>query len=151
MMTALTPERLRHLRQKPDEVPSVDHLATLECKDFAGAPLPTFPTTTVLSAGAGKGEKDIPAEGWLSFNFPTSGNLEDSRMQVIPGVTGSQYSVLVRQGDFEQVAPESSPELLWLKEATEWEREGRRDLALDNRSEERRVGKECRSRWSPYH
>ena len=22
---------------------------------------------------------------------------------------------------------------------------------LDNRSEERRVGKECRSRWSPYH
>ena len=23
--------------------------------------------------------------------------------------------------------------------------------ALDTRSEERRVGKECRSRWSPYH
>ena len=23
--------------------------------------------------------------------------------------------------------------------------------ALDERSEERRVGKECRSRWSPYH
>ena len=22
---------------------------------------------------------------------------------------------------------------------------------LNNRSEERRVGKECRSRWSPYH
>ena len=22
---------------------------------------------------------------------------------------------------------------------------------IDNRSEERRVGKECRSRWSPYH
>src|SRR3989454_8232674 len=28
----------------------------------------------------------------------------------------------------------------------------RRDaLALEQRSEERRVGKECRSRWSPYH
>jgi len=26
-----------------------------------------------------------------------------------------------------------------------------RDLAEDFRSEERRVGKECRSRWSPYH
>ena len=26
-----------------------------------------------------------------------------------------------------------------------------RDLKPDNRSEERRVGKECRSRWSPYH
>ena len=24
-------------------------------------------------------------------------------------------------------------------------------LALTSRSEERRVGKECRSRWSPYH
>ena len=26
-----------------------------------------------------------------------------------------------------------------------------KDLSLKNRSEERRVGKECRSRWSPYH
>src|SRR2546429_4330 len=26
-----------------------------------------------------------------------------------------------------------------------------RERALDYRSEERRVGKECRSRWSPYH
>src|SRR5574337_1532003 len=26
-----------------------------------------------------------------------------------------------------------------------------RQLAADDRSEERRVGKECRSRWSPYH
>ena len=24
-------------------------------------------------------------------------------------------------------------------------------MAIANRSEERRVGKECRSRWSPYH
>ena len=37
-------------------------------------------------------------------------------------------------------------------------REGRRALAVEialqpvaDRSEERRVGKECRSRWSPYH
>ena len=25
------------------------------------------------------------------------------------------------------------------------------DIGLNDRSEERRVGKECRSRWSPYH
>ena len=25
------------------------------------------------------------------------------------------------------------------------------EYAQNNRSEERRVGKECRSRWSPYH
>ena len=29
--------------------------------------------------------------------------------------------------------------------------EDRTEWKLDNRSEERRVGKECRSRWSPYH
>src|SRR2546430_10002208 len=29
--------------------------------------------------------------------------------------------------------------------------EGRGYVTLVNRSEERRVGKECRSRWSPYH
>src|SRR5256885_11791640 len=28
---------------------------------------------------------------------------------------------------------------------------GRPDLRIAARSEERRVGKECRSRWSPYH
>ena len=28
---------------------------------------------------------------------------------------------------------------------------GRNKLAVNMRSEERRVGKECRSRWSPYH
>ena len=26
-----------------------------------------------------------------------------------------------------------------------------RTVLVDKRSEERRVGKECRSRWSPYH
>src|SRR3712207_8539755 len=30
-------------------------------------------------------------------------------------------------------------------------REGRRYTPRGGRSEERRVGKECRSRWSPYH
>src|SRR2546427_8448952 len=29
--------------------------------------------------------------------------------------------------------------------------DGRRDHVVAGRSEERRVGKECRSRWSPYH
>ena len=29
--------------------------------------------------------------------------------------------------------------------------EGNEPVVIANRSEERRVGKECRSRWSPYH
>ena len=28
---------------------------------------------------------------------------------------------------------------------------GKKDYVTTDRSEERRVGKECRSRWSPYH
>ena len=35
---------------------------------------------------------------------------------------------------------------------TEWENgQSKRYFYTDDRSEERRVGKECRSRWSPYH
>ena len=32
-----------------------------------------------------------------------------------------------------------------------WDCDDAGALALLHRSEERRVGKECRSRWSPYH
>ena len=34
---------------------------------------------------------------------------------------------------------------------TKWYNEGGKDELETIRSEERRVGKECRSRWSPYH
>ena len=36
-----------------------------------------------------------------------------------------------------------------LSEVPQWS--GEEDLRHNMRSEERRVGKECRSRWSPYH
>ena len=42
-----------------------------------------------------------------------------------------------------EFTPEQTAELL--KAHPDW------SLARDGRSEERRVGKECRSRWSPYH
>ena len=32
-----------------------------------------------------------------------------------------------------------------------YEERGQKTLLVKPRSEERRVGKECRSRWSPYH
>jgi len=32
-----------------------------------------------------------------------------------------------------------------------WPAKSLKDIPAGNRSEERRVGKECRSRWSPYH
>ena len=52
---------------------------------------------------------------------------------------------------------ERAPNLKWLavySAGTDQERYHiamRRGVRLTNRSEERRVGKECRSRWSPYH
>src|SRR5256712_13870747 len=41
---------------------------------------------------------------------------------------------------------ESCANWIWLAELA-----GREMAVVLNRSEERRVGKECRSRWSPYH
>ena len=50
-------------------------------------------------------------------------------------------------------------ELSRVADSANWETEmielempdGSSEMALRSRSEERRVGKECRSRWSPYH
>ena len=41
--------------------------------------------------------------------------------------------------------------LAWFAEVTGGYPDGTRERLADLRSEERRVGKECRSRWSPYH
>src|SRR5256884_9828369 len=41
---------------------------------------------------------------------------------------------------------------IWVKPLPAWRISFDTELmSADNRSEERRVGKECRSRWSPYH
>src|ERR1051326_980150 len=46
--------------------------------------------------------------------------------------------------------PVPSP-AIHLKNATSWDGPNDCDVVRQRRSEERRVGKECRSRWSPYH
>ena len=55
-----------------------------------------------------------------------------------------------------KVANEKLPVLYWLSGLTCNEqnfitKSGMQRYAAEHRSEERRVGKECRSRWSPYH
>ena len=42
-------------------------------------------------------------------------------------------------------------ELIWLRQLLQELRVGKDEQIKLVRSEERRVGKECRSRWSPYH
>ena len=39
----------------------------------------------------------------------------------------------------------------WVLSHAAWRRDGLPQIIRAGRSEERRVGKECRSRWSPYH
>ena len=65
-----------------------------------------------------------------------------------------------RAGAIELLMPLVQPAELW-QESGRWEKYGAellrfkdrhdRDFVIQPRSEERRVGKECRSRWSPYH
>ena len=63
----------------------------------------------------------------------------------------------VRFEDGAECDAEPAGALRWSAELPavgDWVRARRADATLaliENRSEERRVGKECRSRWSPYH
>src|SRR2546430_7838072 len=60
-----------------------------------------------------------------------------SASEYIPLIVGYHNGAAVRLGDIAQVS-DSVQDL-------------RNDGLANGRSEERRVGKECRSRWSPYH
>ena len=61
-------------------------------------------------------------------------------------------SYVIREG--KRYYKDDRTEMLSLDTATQEEadrREQRNNNYYEYRSEERRVGKECRSRWSPYH
>ena len=72
---------------------------------------------------------------------------------------GRAMEIVYEQRDLERYMREAvkvsndSPVLLdrFLSDAIECDVDAVRDAAGVLRSEERRVGKECRSRWSPYH
>ena len=61
--------------------------------------------------------------------------------------------VTVQFGDtvLEDIGTVSATALYLLKTLTEDKVMAYHDIQMIPRSEERRVGKECRSRWSPYH
>src|SRR5258707_3981295 len=65
------------------------------------------------------------------------------------GVTGVQTCALPIFGPAPEDDSTSAPigALIFRWDGTQWVIAG----GLPHRSEERRVGKECRSRWSPYH
>src|SRR2546425_8389336 len=85
---------------------------------------------------------------WLLFFFQAEDGIRDKL------VTGVQTCALpIYQGDPARVAPQvHGGEVGVGGDDGDVERVEPEDLRHDDgRSEERRVGKECRSRWSPYH
>ena len=75
-----------------------------------------------------------------------AGNLSGRDKQV-PAVKDCRFT----QTAFGTVVHDSSGKWLGQYETEDAAVEMLREMARDNRSEEGRVGKECRSRWSPYH
>ena len=78
--------------------------------------------------------------------------------QQIADIDRSVYDIKDREDDFYKIDAGLTPALVEQiskeKNDPEWMKEFRlHSLEIYNklRSEERRVGKECRSRWSPYH
>src|SRR2546421_1596765 len=67
---------------------------------------------------------------------------------------GGPESAVIRElllGEIEAALGELPPEQREVFVAHELDGLSFRELSARSRSEERRVGKECRSRWSPYH
>src|SRR3712207_2627496 len=107
------------------------------------------------------GAQLVPTEGWqvsttMAFVRVLNTLLRDKAIgrRVVPIVPDESRTFgmegMFRQfGIFSQVGqlyrPEDANQLMFYKE----DKSGQ--LLQEGRSEERRVGKECRSRWSPYH
>ena len=76
--------------------------------------------------------KTVAIIGFGSQGHAHANNLKESGVNVVVGLRPTSKSA--------QSAREAGLEVVEVEEAAE-----------HRRSEERRVGKECRSRWSPYH
>src|SRR2546427_8145151 len=78
----------------------------------------------------------------MDFTHRTPGNLRAFvQVRLRNLVTGNTFDTRLAATDFVDEAPLETKEFQVLY----------RDHGGVHRSEERRVGKECRSRWSPYH
>src|SRR2546430_13961835 len=101
----------------------------------AAAALESFVLPEKLGFGAVNAPVMFSAE-WRDGQWQRGTLLPYGRIEVWPGSRALQYAELVFEGLKAYQVGQARPNLF---------------RAQDNRSEERRVGKECRSRWSPYH
>src|SRR3712207_4584632 len=110
-------------------------------------------------------QKHIPLNTYVSLNKPIYDEESDRTLLDILSTVKicdpeelviSREEVLKIENDIQEVLSELELEVLnsylqgksYQEIACDLDRHSK---SIDNRSEERRVGKECRSRWSPYH
>ena len=107
---------------------------------------------------------DVASDAWY-YNVVSQAyvkglisGMSDIEFSPESSVTGAQLIMMLYRADDNTVSEQTSGN--WYDEAVDWAKE--KSIISDNngwtfdanadlRSEERRVGKECRSRWSPYH
>src|SRR3989442_13086215 len=106
-------------------VPDIPHSVLDELRS-----LPTKLDTQV----SGTATRDLRSLLWSSIDDRKSRDLD--QVEYAERLSGGDIRVLVGIADVDALVRKGS--------ATDAH-------AAENRSEERRVGKECRSRWSPYH
>ena len=76
----------------------------------------------------------LPAHGLVTFTWGNVSAVDETRKLMVIKPSGVEYEVM------------TADDMVVIEIAS-----GRVVEGAKKRSEERRVGKECRSRWSPYH
>ena len=105
-----------------------------------------FPSSAFATGGNGNIDGGGGGMGQgTSSNFWTPGN-DGVRITVVDASSGTAVSSPL---DFSNRTQKTS--LLHFGKVNKLQYLSGTGLSLQSRSEERRVGKECRSRWSPYH
>ena len=105
---------------------------------------------TILDAGCGRGT-DALLFAFLGADVVgvdinrRAVEFANSRKDFFREKGGESLSCRFAQGDVIKQVEEKQFDVVWIREAVS------HIHPLEERSEERRVGKECRSRWSPYH
>src|SRR3712207_530057 len=134
----------------PDDQTTQEQARLLEEARVGRAPdcanVDSFVVAQFIEQGALKPIDQYFTEEELSGLFPFVRDIvvgDDGKMYAYWFATDGR--VLYRRTDLVPEAPRTWDELIEAAKAAE-----QKDSKVD-RSEERRVGKECRSRWSPYH
>ena len=103
-------------------------------------------------AGA-TGTNATRADHWRTIHYDprfVGYGAEDGKIKLVKHTDPSAHAPLARlRPSHYRVVAESKVRFLRIDNALL--EEARSDMQQSSRSEERRVGKECRSRWSPYH